>query len=61
VAVIEACWLLLLRSVVARHLKRPPDEIVTTPLAAWGVMAISLGALFRRWRGQRIAWKGRLY
>ena len=24
VAVIEACWLLLLRSVVARHLKRPP-------------------------------------
>jgi len=61
VAIFEACWLLLLRSVVARHLKRPPDEIVTTPLAAWGVMAISLGALFRRWRGQRIAWKGRLY
>lgn len=60
-AIIEACWLLLLRSVVARQLKRPPDEIVTTPLAAWGVMAICLGALFRRWRGRRIAWKGRLY
>jgi chlorobactene glucosyltransferase len=60
-AIFETCWLLLLRSVVARQLKRPPDEIVTTPLAAWGVMAICLGALFRRWRGRRIAWKGRLY
>ena len=60
-AALEVCWLLSLRSLVAYRLKRPTDEIVTTPLAAWGVMAISLAALVRRWRKRPIVWKQRRY
>ncbi len=58
---IEIGWLGLLRWIATRHLKRPIDEVVTTPLAAWGVMAIGLNALLRRLRGGEIRWKGRLY
>ena len=61
IATLEVCWLLLLRGLVARHLQRPPDEIVTTPLAAWSVMAISLGALYGRWRRRPMVWKQRHY
>ncbi len=60
-AALEVFWLLLLRSLVAWRLKRPPGEIVTTPLAAWSVMAISLGALDRRWRRRPTVWKQRRY
>ena len=60
-AALEVCWLLLLRSLVARRLRRPADEIITTPCAAWGVMVISLSALVRRWRKRPIVWKRRRY
>lgn len=60
-ALVEIGWLLALRAVVVWRLRRPLDEIVTTPLAAWGVMALGMVALFRRWRNQRILWKGRAY
>lgn len=60
-AALEIGWLLLLRALVAWHIRRPLAEIVTTPLAAWGVMAIGLGTLYRRWRKQQIIWKGRSY
>lgn len=60
-AIVEICWLLLLRGLVAWRLRRSPDEIVTTPLAAWGVMALGLAALYRRWRRVGITWKGRTY
>lgn len=60
-ACVEILWLLALRGLIVWRLKRPPAEILTTPLAAWGVMAIGLGALYRRWRKKPIAWKGRLY
>lgn len=54
-------WLVILRAIVNRHLKRPLIEVFTTPLAAWSVMAFGLNAWFRRVRGRRIAWKGRDY
>ncbi len=57
----EIFWLGVLRAIVARHLKRPLNEVLTTPLAAWGVLAIGLGALSRRWRKGKSEWKGRLY
>jgi len=60
-AALEVSWLLVLRGLVARRLARPLDEIATTPFAAWGVMAISLAALFRRWRGRPIVWKQRRF
>jgi chlorobactene glucosyltransferase len=60
-AALEVPWLLVLRGLVVRSLTRPPDEIATTPLAAWGVMAISLAALYRRWRRRPIVWKQRRY
>lgn len=60
-AALEVPWLLVLRGLVVRSLTRPPDEIATTPLAAWGVMAISLAALYRRWRRRPIVWKQRHY
>lgn len=61
VAAIEVCWLLVLRGLVAMQIGRPPDEIVTTPLSAWAVMAIGLRALYSRWRGRPIIWKQRHY
>lgn len=60
-AMLEISWLLALRGLVVRSLARPLDEIATTPLAAWGVMAISLAALYRRWRRLPIVWKQRRY
>jgi chlorobactene glucosyltransferase len=60
-AAVEVVWLLLLRGVVVWRLKRPPEEIVTTPLAAWGVMALGVIALVRRLRNAPVVWKGRAY
>lgn len=60
-AVVEIAWLLLLRTVLVWRLKRPVDEIVTTPLAAWSVMALGLTAVLRRWLRVPIVWKGRKY
>ena len=60
-AALEVSWLLALRGLVVRSRARPPDEVVTTPLAAWAVMAISLAALYRRWRGRPLIWKQRRY
>jgi len=60
-ALIEIGWLLLLRGCVGAHLKRPLAEILTTPLAGWIVMTLGMTALYRRWRGQEIRWKGRVY
>jgi chlorobactene glucosyltransferase len=61
IAAIEVCWLLVLRGLVAMRIGRPPDEIVTTPISAWLVMAIGLRALYSRWRGRPIVWKQRHY
>lgn len=60
-ASIEICWLGLMRSMSCWYLKRSPTEVFTTPLAAWSVMAIGLGMLYRRWRKQKFTWKGRIY
>ncbi len=60
-AAIALGWLLLLRAATGAYLKRPLDEILTTPLAAWAVMALALSAVVRRWRGRGIEWKGRTY
>lgn len=58
---LEAAWLGALRGVVAGWLGRPWREVPATPLAAWSVMALGLSALARRWRGDRVRWKGRDY
>lgn len=58
---VEVCWLLLLRALVVWRLRRPLDEIFTTPLAAWSVLLLGMAALMRRIRGQPIVWKGRIY
>ncbi len=60
-ASLEICWLLILRGLVVWRIKRPPDEILTTPIAAWAVIALGVGAVYRRWRKQHIVWKGRSY
>ncbi len=54
-------WLLLLRAATNHSLRRPLAEVVTTPVALWCVMALSLAALWRRWRHQALWWKGRAY
>jgi len=54
-------WLGGLRGVVGWRLRRSPTEIVTTPLAGWSVMALGLGALFRRRRKLAVRWKDREY
>jgi chlorobactene glucosyltransferase len=58
-ASVEICGLFLLRGLVAWNIKRPPDEVLTTPLAAWGVLALGMGTLYRRWRKRPVTWKGR--
>jgi chlorobactene glucosyltransferase len=58
---LEVSWLALLRGIVTVRLRRSPDEVLTTPLAALGVMAIGLSSLYRRLTGRDIRWKGRLY
>ncbi len=60
-ASIEIGWLLLLRGLAVWHIKRPPGEVLTTPLAAWSVMAIGLGSFYRQWRKKQVVWKGRTY
>jgi chlorobactene glucosyltransferase len=60
-ALAEIGWLGLLRALANWHFKRTPVEIVTTPLAALGVMAVGLGAITQRLRSQEVAWKGRTY
>lgn len=60
-AAIEIGWLLSLRALVVWHIRRPAAEVVTTPLAAWGVMAIGMATLYRRWRKREVVWKGRPY
>jgi hypothetical protein len=61
IALLEIVWLGALRGVVGVHLKRPWDEILTTPMGALSVTALGLVALYRRWRRQQIMWKGRAY
>jgi chlorobactene glucosyltransferase len=58
---LEIGWLALLRGITNEQLQRPRSEIPTTPLAAWGVLALGLRAIYRRWRSSKITWKGRLY
>lgn len=58
---IEIGWMLLMRALVGWRIRRSPAEMLTTPLAAWGVMALSMGALYRRWRKRPVVWKGRIY
>lgn len=58
---LEIGWLGALRGVVAWRLKRPWGEVLTTPLAAWSVMALGMSALVRRRRQGRVTWKGRAY
>lgn len=60
-ALLEISWLGALRAISGMYLKRPPSEALTTPFGALSVMIFGLAALYRRWRGQKIAWKGRLY
>ena len=60
-ALLTLIWLGLLRGIAGWHMQRPLAEIISTPLAAWGVMALGLGALVRRWRRQPVEWKGRRY
>jgi hypothetical protein len=60
-ALIEIIWLALLRGMASWHLRRSLLEVFTTPLAAWGVMALGISALYRRWQGQKVNWKGRYY
>ena len=58
---LEIAWLSLLRAAAGRRLRRPWQEIVTTPLAAWSVMALGLSALVRRQHKRPVRWKGRDY
>ena len=58
---LEISWLMALRQLVNHRFVRPRSEVITTPLAAWSVMALGLGALLRRRRGASIRWKGRDY
>jgi hypothetical protein len=60
-ALLTLIWLASLRSLVNKRLKRPALEVLTTPLAAWSVMAFGLGAFLRRRGGRNVRWKGRDY
>ncbi len=60
-AIIEIAWLLLLRVLAGWSIRRPLSEMLTTPLAAWFVMALGLDSLYRRWRKRSVMWKGRVY
>ena len=60
-AAFEVAWLSVVRGIATHYLRRSLGEVITTPLAAWGVMAIGLSALYRRLVGREISWKGRLY
>jgi chlorobactene glucosyltransferase len=60
-SMVVIAWLLLVRAATNRALRRPFVEILTTHVALWCVLALSLEALARRWRHQTITWKGRAY
>jgi glycosyltransferase involved in cell wall biosynthesis len=60
-AIAEIVWLLLLRGLAGWSIRRPLSEMLTTPLAAWFVMALGLDALYRRWRKRTVVWKERVY
>src|SRR5690606_11326822 len=54
-------WLGILRVVVNWRFNQPLINVLTTPIAAWSVMAFGLNAWFRRMRGGHIVWKDRAY
>ncbi|MBZ0319540.1 MAG: glycosyltransferase [Anaerolineae bacterium] len=56
---LEIGWLAFLRGCLNLYFRRSFLEVMTTPLAAWSVMALGLNALLRR--GKEIQWKGRYY
>lgn len=60
-ALVELLWLTLLRAMASWHLRRSLFEVLTTPIAAWGVMVVGMATFWRRWRGQKVNWKGRPY
>jgi chlorobactene glucosyltransferase len=60
-AACEVAWLSVVRGIATHHVRRSLGEVITTPLAAWSVMAIGLGALYRHLIRREISWKGRLY
>ena len=60
-SLLEIAWLVTLRGIANWYLKRSLLEVLTTPFAAWSVMALEIGAIYRRWQGQTLAWKGRTY
>jgi chlorobactene glucosyltransferase len=60
-SLLKIAWLGLLRGVVSWRFTRPFTEVLTTPLAAWSVMALGLQALFRHRHGKHVVWKGRRY
>ena len=60
-AAFEVAWLSVVRGIATHHVHRSLGEVITTPLAAWSVMAIGLGAFYRRLLGRETSWKGRLY
>jgi chlorobactene glucosyltransferase len=60
-ATITICWTIALRTAVVLRLKRSATEVVTTPLAAWGTMALGLSALYSQFRHRPLRWKDREY
>ncbi|MAS37443.1 MAG: hypothetical protein CL610_25815 [Anaerolineaceae bacterium] len=60
-ALLLAGWLLVLRAAVVLHFRRPAHEILTTPLAAVGVMLLGLNTLYLKRRNRPIRWKDRPY
>lgn len=56
---LEIGWLAFLRGCLNFYFRRSLLEVITTPLAAWSVMALGLNALLRRGKG--VQWKGRHY
>jgi chlorobactene glucosyltransferase len=60
-SILEIIWLGFLRLYTDLPFKRPMVEIITTPLAAWGVMILGLNALLRQKLGWDVQWKGRMY
>ncbi|MBI5928777.1 MAG: glycosyltransferase [Chloroflexi bacterium] len=56
---LEIGWLAFLRGCINFYFRRSLSEVITTPLAAWSVMALGLNALLRQ--GKEVQWKGRHY
>lgn len=60
-AMLWAVWLGGLSGAVGWRLRRRWTEVLTTPLAAWSLMALGVSGWLRRRRGQPVHWKGRAY